>query len=81
MADRYQRVHLRFGFGAWEKGRPALPNVNVTYTEVQPAAWPLRAGGQTIEGDLTKLKRLVDSLVAGGYVTGMSSRRFEASHR
>ena len=50
-----------------------MPNVNVTYAEMQTAARPLRAGGQAIEGDLSKLKRLVDSLVASGYVTDVSS--------
>jgi WXG100 family type VII secretion target len=56
-----------------------VPNVNVTYGEMQAAARQLQAGEQTIEGDLAKLKRLVDNLVAGGYVTDASSRQFEAS--
>jgi len=38
------------------------------------------SGEQTIEGDLSRLKRLVDNLVAGGYVTDASSRQFEASY-
>jgi WXG100 family type VII secretion target len=59
---------------------PAVPNVNVTYGEMQAAARQLQAGEQTIEGDLAKLKRLVDNLVAGGYVTDASSRQFEASY-
>ncbi len=57
-----------------------MPNVNVTYAEMQAAARQLQAGEQTIEGDLTKLKHLVDNLVAGGYVTDTSSRHFEASY-
>jgi len=57
-----------------------VPNVNVTYAEMQAAARQLQAGEQTIEGDLTKLKHLVDNLVAGGYVTDTSSRQFEASY-
>jgi len=57
-----------------------VPNVNVTYGEMQSAARQLQAGEQTIEGDLAKLKRLVDNLVAGGYVTDASSRQFEASY-
>ena len=57
-----------------------MPNVNVTYAEMQAAARQLQAGEQTIEGDLSKLKRLVDNLVAGGYVTDASSRQFEASY-
>lgn len=57
-----------------------MPNVNVTYAEMQAAARQLQAGEQTIEGDLLKLKRLVDNLVAGGYVTDTSSKKFEASY-
>jgi WXG100 family type VII secretion target len=57
-----------------------VPNVNVTYAEMQAAARQLQVGEQTIEGDLAKLKRLVDGLVAGGYVTDASSKRFEASY-
>jgi WXG100 family type VII secretion target len=57
-----------------------VPNVNVTYAEMQAAARQLQTGEQTIEGDLSRLKRLVDNLVAGGYVTGASSRQFEASY-
>jgi WXG100 family type VII secretion target len=57
-----------------------MPNVNVTYGEMQSAARQLQAGEQTISGDLAKLKRLVDNLVAGGYVTDTSSRQFEASY-
>jgi WXG100 family type VII secretion target len=57
-----------------------MPNVNVTYAEMQAAARQLQAGEQTIEGDLTRLKHLVDNLVAGGYVTDTSSKRFEESY-
>ena len=42
-----------------------MPDVNVPYTKVQSAARP--AGGtQRTEGDLTKLKQLVDNLVTSG---------------
>lgn len=57
-----------------------MPNVNVTYAEMQSAARQLQAGEQQIEGDLSRLKQLVDQLVAGGYVTDASSRQFEASY-
>jgi WXG100 family type VII secretion target len=57
-----------------------MPNVNVTYADMQSAANQLRAGEQQIEGDLAKLKRLIDNLVASGYVTDTSSRQFEASY-
>jgi WXG100 family type VII secretion target len=61
----------------WE---PIVPNVNVTYADMQSAANQLKAGEQQIEGDLARLKQLVDNLVAGGYVTDSSSRQFEASY-
>ncbi len=59
---------------------PIVPNVNVTYAEMQSAASQLRAGEQQIESDLAKLKRLIDNLVASGYVTDTSSRQFDASY-
>jgi len=43
-----------------------MPNVNVTYAEMQSAARQLQAGEQTISGDLAKLKRLVDNLWPAG---------------
>ena len=57
-----------------------MPNVTVTYAEMHSAARQLQAGEQAIEGDPSKLKRLVANLVAGGYVTDASSRQFEASY-
>lgn len=63
-----------------EKGNQAMANLNVTYGEMQAAANQLRAGEQQIQADLVRLKRLVDNLVASGYVTDASSKRFEASY-
>ncbi|HEY7262384.1 MAG TPA: WXG100 family type VII secretion target [Trebonia sp.] len=57
-----------------------MPNVNVTYADMQSAANQLRAGEAQIEGDLAKLKKLIDNLVAAGYVTDSSSQQFEASY-
>jgi len=57
-----------------------MPNLNVTYAEMQSAASQLKAGEQQIETDLARLKQLVDSLVANGYVTDSSSKQFEASY-
>ena len=57
-----------------------MPNVNVTYADMQSAASQLRAGEAQIEGDLAKLKKLIDNLVAAGYVTDSSSQQFEASY-
>ena len=57
-----------------------MPNLNVTYADMQSAATQLKAGEQQIEGDLARLKQLIDNLVASGYVTDSSSRQFEASY-
>src|ERR1700677_2658941 len=57
-----------------------MPNLNVTYAEMQSAATQLKAGEQQIEGDFARLKQLVDNLVASGYVTESSSKQFEAGH-
>jgi len=57
-----------------------VANLNVTYADMQSAAKQLQGGEQQIEGDLSKLKKLIDNLVAGGYVTDSSSRQFEASY-
>jgi WXG100 family type VII secretion target len=47
---------------------------------MQTAANQLRSGEQQIEGDLAKLKKLIDNLVASGYVTDTSSKQFETSY-
>lgn len=57
-----------------------MPNLNVTYADMQSAASQLNAGEQQIESDLTRLKQLIDSLVASGYVTDSSSKQFEAAY-
>jgi WXG100 family type VII secretion target len=57
-----------------------MPNLNVTYADMQSAANQLKAGQLQIEGDLARLKQLVDNLVTSGYVTDSSSRQFEASY-
>lgn len=57
-----------------------MPNLNVTYADMQSAASQLNAGEQQIESDLSRLKSLIDSLVASGYVTDSSSRQFEAAY-
>ncbi len=57
-----------------------MPNVNVTYADMQSAANQLRSAQQQITSDLARLKSLIDNLVASGYVTDASSKRFEASY-
>ncbi len=55
-------------------------NLSVTYHEMSAAATRLRDGQQQIESQLQGLKKLVDSLVNGGYVTDSSSKAFETSY-
>jgi WXG100 family type VII secretion target len=57
-----------------------MGNLNITYGDMQAAASQLRSGQGQIESDLTRLKQLVDNLVASGYVTDSSSKQFESSY-
>jgi WXG100 family type VII secretion target len=57
-----------------------MANVNVTYQDMNAAGDKLVAGRQEIETQLSQLKRLVDELVAGGYVTDSSSKQFQSSY-
>jgi WXG100 family type VII secretion target len=59
---------------------PTVANLNVTYADLQSAAGQLRSGEQQINGDLARLKKLIDNLVASGYVTDSSSKQFQASY-
>jgi uncharacterized protein YukE len=66
-------------FTASGKGRPIVPNVNITHAEMQSAVGQLQAGEQMIEGDLGKLK-LVDNIMTSRCVTDTSSRHFHGSY-
>lgn len=57
-----------------------MANVNVTYDEMREAATKLVNGQTEIEGKLTELTSLVNSLVNGGYVTDASSKSFQGSY-
>ncbi len=57
-----------------------MPNVNVTYEEMRNAGRQLQAGKNDIETRLSQLKGQVDQLVAGGYVTDVSSKQFQTSY-
>jgi WXG100 family type VII secretion target len=57
-----------------------MANVNVTYEEMQDAGKQLQTGKNDIESRLDQLKRQVDQLVAGGYVTDASSKQFQTSY-
>ena len=43
-----------------------MPNLNVTYADMQSAASQLKAGEQQIEGDLARLKARMGASEAGG---------------
>lgn len=57
-----------------------MANVNVTYQEMHDAAGKLTAGQTEIEDKLAQLKGLIESLVAGGYVTDSSSKSFQTAY-
>lgn len=57
-----------------------MPNVNVTYEEMRAAGKQLQSGKNDIETRLSQLKSLVDQLIAGGYVTDVSSKQFQTSY-
>ncbi|NHC46812.1 WXG100 family type VII secretion target [Motilibacter aurantiacus] len=57
-----------------------MANVNVTYQDMQTAAKDLRKGQSDIETTLRALKRQVDALVTGGYVTDSSSKAFSGAY-
>ena len=57
-----------------------MANLNVTYEEMHSAAGKLKAGKAEIEGQLAKLKSMIDGLVSGGYVTDKSSKAFQTSY-
>ena len=57
-----------------------MANVTVTYQQMEDAASRLGAGRAEIDGVLARLKSLVDTLVAEGYVTDSSSRQFASCY-
>lgn len=57
-----------------------MPDVNVTYEEMENAAQRLSAGQEEITSQLTQLKAMVDSLVGGGFVTDVASKAFEQAY-
>lgn len=57
-----------------------MANVNVTFDEMNSSAQRLRAGQQTLTDTLNDLKRQVDDLVAGGFVTDQASGAFQTSY-
>jgi WXG100 family type VII secretion target len=57
-----------------------VPNLDVTFDDMETAAKQLRDGQEEIEGKLGDLKAKVDDLVNSGYVTDRSSKAFDESY-
>ena len=57
-----------------------MADLNVTYEEMRAASNKLKSGQSEIEATLAQLKSHIDNLVSSGYVTGKSSKAFEASY-
>jgi WXG100 family type VII secretion target len=57
-----------------------MPNVNVTYQQMDSAADRLTNGQHEIESQLSALQKLVRQLVQDGYVTDSSSKAFDTSY-
>jgi WXG100 family type VII secretion target len=61
-------------------GEFAMPDVNVTYEQMESAAQQLTAGHDEITSQLSRLKALVDQLVTDGFVTDVASKTFEEAY-
>lgn len=58
-----------------------MPNVNVTYQEMQAQASKLSQAQQDITSQLHALQGQVQQLVSGGFVTDAASGAFDASYK
>ena len=54
-----------------------MPNLNITYAEMTESAGRLRSNKTEIDARLEDSKRLVNALVASGFVTDQASGRFD----
>jgi WXG100 family type VII secretion target len=57
-----------------------VANVHVDYQELQRSASQLKSGQQDVEGQLSRLKSMIDNLVASGFVTDQASGKFQQSY-
>jgi WXG100 family type VII secretion target len=57
-----------------------MPDVNVTYEQMENAAQRLSAGHEEITSQLTSLKSMVDELVSSGFTTDVASKAFEEAY-
>jgi WXG100 family type VII secretion target len=56
-------------------------SINVKYDDLQRTAGQLSTGREEMITQLTRLKGLVDTLVASGFVTDQASGRFQTSYQ
>lgn len=58
-----------------------MPNLNVTYADMNDGATKLRSGKDEIDQNLQQMKARVDDLVSNGYVTDQSSPAFQNAYQ
>jgi WXG100 family type VII secretion target len=58
-----------------------MPNVSLTYSEIETLASQLRAGEDRITTDLSTLRSLVQQLVDSGFVTEYASPQFNETYQ
>lgn len=57
-----------------------MASINVTYDQMTQAATDLSNGKDRIVDDLTRLRTMIDGLVANGFVTERASGTFQATY-
>ena len=57
-----------------------MPNMNVTYQEMQDSASRMRNNKSDIDAKLTECKSIVDTLTTSGFVTDQASGKFDEVH-
>ena len=57
-----------------------MANVHVDYQELQRTSSQLKSGQQDVEGQLARLKSMIDNLVSSGFVTDQASGKFQQSY-
>lgn len=58
-----------------------MANINVTYDQMEDASRRLKQEATDMQGKLKQLNSMVDSLVADGYVTDRSSKKFDERYK
>jgi len=57
-----------------------MANVHVDYEQLQSSASQLRTAQQDVEGQLGRLKAMIENLVGSGFVTEQASGKFRESY-